>query len=178
MKKRDFLTYALIACLSAAGGVASFFYQNKPSVKTAPKYTMNKHPIGSLIPNLALTDVQQKKSALYNYKTDYVLINFWATWCHPCRREMPILKKLADNNPNLSVLGFAYDNQAEIIKFQKQIGINYPLFLSSPQTTQLNALFGNSSGGLPYTVLLNKEHKIIMTQTGEITEKQILDIIK
>ena len=170
----------LVACISAGAGVASFYYQNKGEVIPikAIKYTMNKQPIGTVIPDLALTDTLQNQSSLYDYKSDYVLINFWATWCPPCRREMPILKKLNQENDNLTVLGFSYDVDYAILEYQQKIGIDYPLFLSSPQTVKLNALFGNKSGGLPYTVLLDKEHKIIMVHSGEITENQISSYLK
>lgn len=180
MTKKDIISYALIVIVSASAGIAAFIYQNDAnvSVKSAPKYIMNEQPIGAVIPNLPLTDTLQNKSFLYDYKADFVLINFWATWCPPCRREMPILKKLDQQNDNLKVLGFSYDVDYAILEFQQKIGIDYPLFLNNPQTLQLNALFGNKSGGLPYTVLLDKEHKIIMVHSGEITEKQILNYIK
>lgn len=180
MTKNDIITYALIAIVSAGAGITAFVYQNDTNtqVKLAPKYIMNEQPIGAVIPNLPLTGTLQKKSFLYDYKADYVLINFWATWCPPCRREMPILKKLDHENDNLKVLGFSYDVDYAILEFQQKIGIDYPLFLNNPQTLQLNAMFGNKSGGLPYTVLLDKDHKIIMVHSGEITEKQILSYIK
>ena len=180
MTKKDFISYALVACISAGAGIAFFMYQNNAasSVQKVTKYTMNQQPLGTVIPNLPLTDVLQKKSSLYDYKTDYVLINFWATWCPPCRREMPILKKLDDENDNLTVLGFSYDVDYAILEFQQKIGIDYPLFLNNPESRQLNALFGNKSGGLPYTVLLDKEHKIIMVHSGEITENQIKSLLK
>lgn len=181
MNKKDILTYALIACMSAAAGATAFLFQNENAVavvKTPIKYPMNKQPIGSLVPNLQLTDTQQKKSSLYDYKNDYLLINFWATWCAPCRREMPILKSLNDNNEHLTVLGFSYDKDEAIEAFKDKIDIDYPLFQNTHQTAKLNALFGNQSGGLPYTVLLDKDYKIMMTHTGEISEKQILNYLK
>ncbi len=180
MTKKDLQAYVLIAIISAGAGVAAFMYQNDDTTlaESSPKFTMNKQPVGSVIPNLALTDTLQKKSNLYDYQSEYVLINFWATWCPPCRREMPILKKLDHENDNLKVLGFSYDVDYAILEFQQKIGIDYPLFLNNPQSLQLNALFGNQSGGLPYTVLLDKDHKIVMVHAGEITEKQILKYIK
>lgn len=180
MNKKEIITYVLVACVSTAAGIASFYFQNQnnETTKSSPKYVMNENPIGTVIPNLALTDALQKKSSLYDYKTDYVLINFWATWCPPCRREMPILKKLDKENDNLTVLGFSYDVDYAILEYQQKIGIDYPLFLSSPQTLKLNAMFGNKVGALPYTVLLDKDHKITLVHAGEITEQQILDAIK
>jgi len=180
MTKKDIVTYVLVACISAGAGIASFIYQNddQAPAKTSPKYTMNERPLGTVIPNLALNDALQKKSSLYDYKTDYVLINFWATWCPPCRREMPILKKLDNENKNLTMLGFSYDVDYAILEFQQKIGIDYPLFLSNPESRKLNALFGNKSGGLPYSVLLDKAHKIIMVHSGEITENQIKSYLK
>ncbi len=180
MTKKDLLIYALVASISAGAGVASFLYQNENKVTPKPimKYTMNEQPIGAVIPNLELTDTLQKKSSLYDYKTDYVLINFWATWCPPCRREMPVLKKLDSENSNLTVLGFSYDVDYAILEFQQKIGIDYPLFLSTPDTKKLNAMFGNKTGGLPYTAILDKDHKIVMVHAGEVTEKQILSYLK
>lgn len=181
MTKKDLLSYALVAAISAGAGGASFFYQNKAKVQVQvsdpqppTKYSMNEQPIGTVIPNLELTDTLQKKSSLYDYQSDYVLINFWATWCPPCRREIPILKNLDRQNANLSVLGFSYDVDYAILEFQQKMGIDYPLFLNTPQSGMLNALFANKTASLPYTALLDKDHKIIMVHTGEITEQQII----
>jgi len=180
MTKQDLQAYVLIAIISTSAGVAAFLYQDNDlnTVKSVTKHIMNEQPVGSVIPNLALNDALQKKSSLYDYKTDYVLINFWATWCPPCRREIPILKKLNHDHDNLTVLGFSYDVDYAILEYQQKMKIDYPLFLSNPDTIKLNALFGNKSGGLPYSVLLDKAHKIIMVQSGEITENQIQRLLK
>lgn len=179
MNKKDVISYVLVALISLVIGMIAFnFQQPDAPTPTAPKHVMNQNPVGSIIPDIALTTALQESAQLYDYKSDYVLINFWATWCPPCRREIPILQKLDAEHDNLQVLGFSYDVDYAILEYQQKMQIEYPLFLSSPQTTQLNALFGNKTGGLPYTVLLDKNHKIIMVHAGEVTEQQILTHLK
>lgn len=178
MPKKEYLAYLLIGCLSLGAGIGlNTFLAPKPQKTITPKYTLNKNPVGTLVSNLKLSTPLKKESSLYDHNNDYVLINFWATWCPPCRREIPILNKLHIENKNLTVLGFSYDKDYTVLEFQQKFSMRYPVFMNNHQVVQLNALFGNKSGGLPYSVLLNKDHKIIMVHAGEITENQILSLI-
>lgn len=182
MRKKDFLSYLSVGLLSSVTGIGLFLWQHSqqavaPEQRSAP-YVMNEQPVGSKAPDLTLKTIRHKQENLYAYKNEFILINFWATWCAPCRKEMPILDKLNKENDNLQVLGFSFDEDFAIFQYLQKTPISYPLFLSTPDAAKLNALFGNKTGGIPYTVLLNKSHQIVMTHSGEITEQQILPLLK
>lgn len=178
MKPTRFVFFLLTFCfLVIAVGVLNF---KTPTATLAASFNQSQHPnqaIGKTLPNLQLIDLQNNKSSLYDYKSDYILINLWATWCPPCRREIPILQKLNNQNKNLLVLGFTYDFDEPTLQYKNSMAISYPLFLSISDKIKLNAVLGNSYGGIPYSVLLNKSYQVIFAHSGEITEQQILQLI-
>jgi peroxiredoxin len=112
---------------------------------------------GKPAPQLALKDIEGRTLRLSDYRGKVVLLNFWATWCAPCRAEMPDLVKWQRQykSRGLQVIGVTYppEELAEVRKFIKSIKLNYPVALGDEQT---KALFDKSEI-LPITVVIDKE---------------------
>ena len=120
--------------------------------------------VGKPAPLLTLKDLEGRSLRLSDYKGKVVLLNFWATWCAPCRAEMPDLVKWQKEykSQGLQVIGVTYppEELAEVRKFIKSIKLNYPVSLGDEQT---KALFDKSEV-LPITVVIDKKgviHEII-----------------
>jgi peroxiredoxin len=113
---------------------------------------------------------QQQNLAQYAGKT--VVLNFWATWCEPCREEMPELSTLHDTykDKNLVVLGLAIDDVATIAEFLKETKVSYPLFAAEMQGMEIASNLGNNKGVLPYTVIIKADGSVAKTYFGRITK--------
>lgn len=127
------------------------------------------------------TDLANSKPiSLPSLRGQVTVVNFWATWCSPCRDEMPMLDKLARQlGPRgLTVVGVALDNKADVLPFVKQLKISYPIWLGDADTINLMRSAGNLSGGLPYTVVLDRNGKTVATLIGRLNEKLVMDAVR
>ena len=109
---------------------------------------------------------------LKQYAGKTVVLNFWATWCEPCREEMPELSQLheAYKDKNLVVLGVAVDDVAAIKEFSKETKVSYPLFAAEVQGMDLAAGLGNDKSALPYTVIIKADGSVVKTYFGRISK--------
>ena len=108
-----------------------------------------------------------------------VLINFWATWCAPCRREMPMLMDLQrEYGPQgLQVIGIALDDVQSAMDFAKTYGISYPILLGEADVMATSYAYGNIDGVLPYSVLVDREGVIRWQYGGEIPREKVSDLL-
>jgi cytochrome c biogenesis protein CcmG/thiol:disulfide interchange protein DsbE len=115
---------------------------------------------GKKAPALALKDLQGRKVSLSDYKGKVLLINFWATWCPPCRAEIPDLVKMQREykNRGLQVIGITYPPETirEVRQFSRKLRINYPIALG---TKEIKSLFDQSET-LPVTIVIDRDGNI------------------
>jgi thiol-disulfide isomerase/thioredoxin len=111
-------------------------------------------------PALALKDVQGRTVRLSSYKGKVVLLNFWATWCPPCRAEMPDLIKIQRQyrSQGLQVIGITYPPETigEVRRFIRKLRVNYPIALG---TKEIKTLFDESET-LPLTIVIDRQGNI------------------
>lgn len=107
---------------------------------------------------------------LEQWKNTPVVVNFWATWCAPCVDEMPELQELDDEfaPKGLRVIGIGIDSAANIAQFAEKLNISYPLYVSGVAGNELSRRFGNTSGGLPFTVLIDASGKVQQAYIGRL----------
>lgn len=110
--------------------------------------------------------------ALSQYKGKIIVLNFWATWCPPCREEMPELSQLHTEykNKNVVVLGVAIDELTLVKEFTKATPVSYPLFAAENEGMDLGSGLGNDKGVLPYTVIINSDGVVVDTYFGRINK--------
>ncbi len=126
---------------------------------------------GRAAPNFRLADLASSSSALTDYRGKFVLVNFWASWCGPCRGEVPDLEALSQRQADrLVVLGVNQQESREAAaKFAQEFDVSYAILLDrSGEVSQAYRL-----GGLPVTFLVNPEGVILRIYRGRITEEQI-----
>jgi thiol-disulfide isomerase/thioredoxin len=127
----------------------------------------------------SLNDAEGKTWRLTDLKGKWVVVNFWATWCAPCVKEIPDLAAFAKAHPdNVAVLGVAldYDNVPQLKAFAKKVGLTYPLVLGEEQD-QAEKQLGRVKG-LPTTLVYDPSGKQVLNRTGTITREQLEEIVK
>jgi thiol-disulfide isomerase/thioredoxin len=104
-----------------------------------------------------------------------LLCNFWATWCAPCREEIPLLTAAQHQHgaKNLQIVGIAIDNASNVAEFAKSTGIGYPILLADATAIDLLRRLGNKGGGLPYTVALDRHGRIAERKLGAYAEAEL-----
>jgi thiol-disulfide isomerase/thioredoxin len=120
-------------------------------------------------------DLQGGDQRLDQWRGKVVVVNFWATWCPPCREEIPglidVQRRLGPNG--VQIVGIAIDSADNTREYASNIGINYPIVLGGMETIDLVRALGNKAGGLPFTVILNRQGKVAGTHLGLMTTAQI-----
>ena len=125
-----------------------------------------------------------KTQAIKQYENKIIVLNFWASWCEPCREEMPELSALHDEfkDRNVMVLGMAIEDVAAVNDFLKETKVSYPLFAADIQGMEIATLLGNNKGVLPYTVIINADGSIVKSYFGRVTkpllEKSLLPLLQ
>ena len=107
-----------------------------------------------------------------------LIINFWATWCAPCRKEMPLLNNyyLTRNSDQANVLGIAIDDIDQVNSFIAELGINFPVLVGQSEAYELMQTLGNTILTLPYTILVNSEGRIIWSKSTEMKREDLEQI--
>ena len=162
---------AAVGLVSLLAGVLLFQWLN-PAPDPARPQTGGKPIELHAIP---LTALDGTESVLGGREEPILIVNFWAPWCAPCRREIPALLQIQDEfaDAGLRVLGLSFDGEAPVRRFADEYSIDYPLFLVGNRSTMYNAAFGNPSGALPFTAIVNAERDIVYRHNGELTADQL-----
>ena len=180
--KRDLMLPAAVALVSMAAGFLLFRYtmQQPKFVSASPvSASQPQQSIDIAFEDIVLNDLQGQSQALSQWQAPVMVLNFWATWCAPCRREIPELIALQQEYPEqLQVLGLAFDSVENLQKFDGEFDFNYPTLMVGVETSQLNAYFGNDKSAVPFTVVLNQQRDIVYRHTGEITRQELSEAIQ
>ena len=167
-----------IVIIASAGGFIASRYWLQDSAKPAPQAEITASPQVKSLPDLTLADLEGKPRALSEWHGRPLLINFWATWCEPCRREIPLLRKLRAEHAaaGLEVLGIAIDFRDEVIPYVSQAGIEYPILIAE-QNSLVPQAFGLGMG-LPTTVFADRSGRIVATKVGELSATEAKKLLR
>ena len=173
MNKNTVLILA-VALLGLAGGIFLNQWLNKPETVSAKQAQTDYRP------NFTLLDLNGTPRSISDWDGKVVLVNFWATWCPPCVRELPALIKLSETyqDKDLIIVGIALDNKQDVIDFIKPMNLKYPVLLGEQKGIKLTQEFGNHLGILPYTVIIDRSGRIVERHQGETTFKEAEALIK
>jgi peroxiredoxin len=117
-------------------------------------------------------DASGKVQAVNQWRGKLAVVNFWATWCPPCREEMPELSQLQDQygERGVVVLGISTDDVAKIHEFNAETKVSYPLLAGTDEAMNVAASLGNDKGVLPYTVIIKPDGTILKTYFGRVNK--------
>lgn len=120
-----------------------------------------------------LFDHSGKAYLLAQYRGKPVILNFWATWCEPCREEMPEISALASAHPEIAVLGLAIDEAAAVHEFTESTPVSYPLLIAENEGMPLAEALGNHKGVLPYTVVISAQGEVTHIFFGRVNREML-----
>ncbi len=128
----------------------------------------------------SLPDLAGQTQALRQWQGRVLVVNFWAPWCPPCRKEIPGFLRLQERlgPKGLQIVGVALDEQDKVRAYVEETGMDYPILLGGMDAVNLGRLAGNRLGGLPYTVVLDRQGQAVATLVGEVAEARLEGIVQ
>ncbi|MGZ8152518.1 MAG: TlpA family protein disulfide reductase [Methylovulum sp.] len=131
------------------------------------------------LPVFSLPDLSGKQHSITEWRGKLLIINFWATWCPPCRKEIPEFIKLQEQYAakGLQFIGVALDDRDAVDEYLKSTKINYPLLIGGNEGIVLNQQLGNNVQAVPYSIVVDQRGQIVYRHQGEFSREKILEII-
>jgi len=142
------------------------------------------HPIiPARLPAFSLSDLKGQPTPVMRWSGKSLVINFWATWCAPCRREIPLLQTLASEwaGRDVTVIGIAVDYRDKVQDFAREFKIDYPLLIGEQDALDVAAKFGMESPAFPFTVFTDRRGEVVALFVGELHRPQadlILSVVQ
>lgn len=127
-----------------------------------------------------LPDLDGKSHNIKEWAGRLILLNFWATWCPPCREEMPLLTAMQERYgaQGLQIIGVAIDRGEAVEEYRRTVRINYPILLGGYDAGGILAQYGNSKGALPYSVIITPEGRVAAHKLGAYTRNELESLIQ
>jgi len=163
MNRRLLLSAGVAVAATVAGGLT--LMSRKSQNAAAPAAASD--PIPALM-QLQMPDLNGATHSLADFKGQPMVVNFWATWCAPCVKEMPELDALQKKHPHIRFVGIGVDTAANMQKFVEKVQVSYPLWVIGAGAIDTLRKLGNPSGGLPFTLVFNADGGINRKILGEI----------
>jgi len=162
--------WSLIVAVAIAAASAGYVYN---AWRTAPDARAQQGL--AALGGARFPDLDGAPQALEQWRGKVVVVNFWATWCAPCREEIPMLVKLQDKyrDRGLQLVGIAIDQADKVRPYAAEMGMNFPILLGSADGIELTRELGNKAGVLPFTVVLGRDGRIAAREVGALKEPRI-----
>lgn len=157
---------ALLAAVATYRWVAMGDFPGAKPAATVP---------GLPIFDLVLTDLSGKPQSLAQWRGKVLVVNYWATWCLPCREEMPGFSRIQDKyyDKGVRFVGISSDSADKIIEFKKTTPVTYPLLIGDIGIMESSAKLGNTRLGLPFTAVFDREGRLSATKLGRLSEPEL-----
>ena len=143
-----------------------------PAEEAAPA-PETKKPVPDTLPDITLANLEGKPTKLASFGSRPLMVNFWATWCAPCRREIPLLNKIRMQRKaqNAEIVGIAVDFRDDVLKYVKTTPINYPLLMGEEDGLAAAEAFGMGMA-FPFSVFVDAQNRILTIKVGELHEDE------
>ena len=166
---------AIVAAIALAAGLAAFFVSRALLAPEPPAPEPSRPAvIPEFRPDVTLADRDGRPRSLSEWDGKPLVINFWATWCAPCRREIPMLNALAaeQSAAGVEVIGIAIDFREDVLKYLEKMPIGYTVLIGEQDGMAAARAFGMESIGLPFTAFTDRQGRIATIHVGELHRPQ------
>ena len=180
--KRAFLVIVIAALALAAGIFVKVNEQRSTNVETPP--IAIEAPVeadtGPIIVSFKLPDLDGVERDFSEWDGQHRILNFWATWCAPCRREIPLLKLFQDQHgaDGIQVIGIAVEFPEPVIAYAKKAEFNYPILVGEQDAMAVAESSGISFVGLPFTMIVTRDGELLSAHMGEIHQAYLDDVTR
>ena len=166
-RRRDVLVSVAVASVALGAGLG------------APKLLELTRGEGAPLRAAKLVDLSGRPRALSEWTGKVLVVNFWATWCAPCLEEIPLLMAARKSHAGkgIDVVGIAIDQVPKITEFAAKLSIDYTLLLAGAAGLELMRSLGNRSGGLPFTVFLDRTGTLVRKKLGVLRQPELDTIL-
>ncbi len=174
----------VVALFSAFGGYQLHLHlkQDKKSdvVRAVHNPIAPESVIGTKVEDFSLSDSNGELRSLSEWSDKVIVLNFWATWCAPCREEIPAFVELQQQyeSKGLQFIGIALQEAEEVRGFMEEFNVNYPSLVGGDEVIQAAKRLGNDIGALPYTVIIDINGEIVFTRRGPLSKTDAESVIK
>lgn len=136
----------------------------------------------SAAPKLAFAypDVNGQVQDVAQWQGKVLVINFWASWCGPCLKEIPEFIKLQDEyaGKNVQFVGIAIEDKEPVAEYLQRVKINYPILIAGDAGSGLSRQLGNIINAVPFSVIVNQQGQIVHRQPGELSRDQFIKVVE
>lgn len=168
---REWLVIATVAAVAGAAGYAVHLWRLAGTAEQeAARVLMASR----------LADLEGRARSLGEWRGKVLVVNYWATWCTPCREEIPVFIRLQRKygDKGLQFVGIAIDRAEAAAAFSQEFGINYPVLLGGADAIEVSRRAGNRMGALPFTVILDRSGAIVARELGGLKEARLDELIR
>ena len=129
--------------------------------------------------DFSLVNTKGEAVSIDEFRGEKTLINFWATWCRPCRKEMPMLNGvfLSQDPSDFSVVGIAIDKPEKVKQFVAELGIDFPIMVGQSEAYDVMKALGNEALTLPYTILIDEEGEVVWSKNTELKHSDMDEVL-
>ncbi|MCB1875652.1 MAG: TlpA family protein disulfide reductase [Chromatiales bacterium] len=178
--KRDLVIVVVLAIVGLTSGLALQSWLSEPeplndsSGRAAPT---TQAP--ATRPDFTLMDTTGKLRNVAEWDGKVMVVNFWATWCPPCRREIPSFIELQNElGPRgLQFVGVAIDDADKVRTFTDKFAFNYPSLHGESDADAVSSRYGNREGVLPYSVVVDRQGNLIYVHRGLLSKDKLLSVV-
>jgi thiol-disulfide isomerase/thioredoxin len=184
---------AIVAVLLGAGGYLAYdrWLANETAAGASADATVAEIPTGGMVnglerpkipevrPNFTLKNLEGNPVSLSQWQGKAVVVNFWATWCGPCQREIPLLNRMhAEYGPKgVQILGVAVDFAEDVRAFVAKKPLDYPTLMGEEDGAAAASAFGIESLAFPFTAFTDRQGRVLSVQLGELHEPELRVIL-
>ncbi|NMG76091.1 redoxin domain-containing protein [Aromatoleum diolicum] len=171
---RPWIRNTLIVAVAALAASAGYLAQRNASSSTSGQPYAARNA-GAPILALTLPDSNGGLQALEQWRGKVLVVNFWATWCPPCLREIPDFARVSERFSGAAVqfVGISIDKPDNVRKFADELKVPYPLLIAPLQTLELTTPLGNTAQALPFTAIFDRRGGLQLIKLGTLNEVEL-----
>jgi len=172
-------TTALVVAAALAAGAGSYAYLHRSAPPAASEEpvpgSVPARKLAATVPAVTLADREGRmRSLTQDWPGKSLIVNFWATWCAPCRKEIPLLLRLQHerSSEGFQVVGIAVDFRDKVLPYADEMKIDYPVLIGEQEGLDAATAFGVEAVGFPFTVFADAQGRIVLAHLGELTQPE------